>query len=562
MRNRFRQRINPRSAEFAAAVVGAGSRGKGVTKSSAYVGGPAPWTRVYSPLQISALTKSAELTSTAKYVTAASAANGPAMFRREGAAVLIEGSAMTQPYGNLNTGTAGIAAGAWASTTIALQVYWHRLNTSSKIVLRVGTNTGNYVRYVWDAASNMLAEGYNTLLAWTGEPVGAGNSPAGQQAFATAFSRLDGWLVGAGSFSFATDPINYIAIEVDGMRGPIHHSFVWIEGLYVGGRDKPRVTLGFDIQTSGLDLAKSTMDKYGLLGYAAVPTANANPSQPNFLWTAADVARLQSLQQSGWNIIQHSVSHNPLGNYSDDGMIQAEFEGCRSQIVQIGCDEGADFVALANNSNSNRVVAIAARSGVKWMRGTGPLLRSSGLVGDANPLLQGCMSISNNADATRAMQFVTLLKNYGASGHMYTHAVQTDAVQAGDGSGINIGLTAFDAICAYLASEVSAGNIDVVTPYSFANAQSWPQIRSVLGMPSRLAITPLASPYSHINSGYEPIVLMVSGGTVSAIEYSKDGSTFDSTGQTSGQFFVSPGDRLRITYSVAPAIIQAKVVLS
>lgn len=66
-------------------------------------------------------------------------------------------------------------------------------------------------------------------------------------------------------------------------------------------------------------------------------------------------------------------------------------------------------------------------------------------------------------------------------------------------------------------------------------------------------ITPGVSPY--VYSAPRGGFVMVTNGTVSDIEWSRDGVTFYSTGQTSGQFAVSAADQLRITYAVAPDVL-------
>lgn len=63
-------------------------------------------------------------------------------------------------------------------------------------------------------------------------------------------------------------------------------------------------------------------------------------------------------------------------------------------------------------------------------------------------------------------------------------------------------------------------------------------------------ITVGASPYTYVapRGGF----VMVTGGTVTMIEWSRDGTTFYDTGETSGQFTVSAADQLRITHGGAP----------
>lgn len=67
-------------------------------------------------------------------------------------------------------------------------------------------------------------------------------------------------------------------------------------------------------------------------------------------------------------------------------------------------------------------------------------------------------------------------------------------------------------------------------------------------------ITVGASPFVYQNSGSTPADVIVQGGTVSAVELTRDNVTFYSTGVVGGVFNLSPGDRLRVTYTVAPTM--------
>lgn len=48
--------------------------------------------------------------------------------------------------------------------------------------------------------------------------------------------------------------------------------------------------------------------------------------------------------------------------------------------------------------------------------------------------------------------------------------------------------------------------------------------------------------------------VIVNGGTVSQVKFSRDGASFYVTGQTQGCFPVSQGDQLVISYSVPPTV--------
>ena len=62
--------------------------------------------------------------------------------------------------------------------------------------------------------------------------------------------------------------------------------------------------------------------------------------------------------------------------------------------------------------------------------------------------------------------------------------------------------------------------------------------------------TPGATPdtYSATRRGS----MIVSGGSVSLIEFSRDGTTFYDVGATAGMFALNASDQLRVTYTVTP----------
>lgn len=66
------------------------------------------------------------------------------------------------------------------------------------------------------------------------------------------------------------------------------------------------------------------------------------------------------------------------------------------------------------------------------------------------------------------------------------------------------------------------------------------------------AVTPGASPFTYRAPAGGSLI--VQGGTVSQVQFSRDGTAFFTTGQTQGMFPVSQGDALAITYSAAPTL--------
>lgn len=67
------------------------------------------------------------------------------------------------------------------------------------------------------------------------------------------------------------------------------------------------------------------------------------------------------------------------------------------------------------------------------------------------------------------------------------------------------------------------------------------------------AVTVNANPFTYQASAAG--TLIVSGGTTTQVQFSRDGANFYLTGVTAGMFPVSQGDILVITYSVGPPTV-------
>lgn len=84
------------------------------------------------------------------------------------------------------------------------------------------------------------------------------------------------------------------------------------------------------------------------------------------------------------------------------------------------------------------------------------------------------------------------------------------------------------------------------------------QLVQVINFQGRLADpmsqTVSASPYVYTNNTGNDQTEIVQGGTVTLIEYSRNGGSFINVGTTAGMFALSPLDSLRVTYTVAPTI--------
>lgn len=74
----------------------------------------------------------------------------------------------------------------------------------------------------------------------------------------------------------------------------------------------------------------------------------------------------------------------------------------------------------------------------------------------------------------------------------------------------------------------------------------------VNGQPTGIPAPVTAGPSPYTYKASQGGTLIIQGGTVSMVSFSRDGVTNFNTGQTQGMFPVSAGDTLIITYSGAP----------
>lgn len=91
-----------------------------------------------------------------------------------------------------------------------------------------------------------------------------------------------------------------------------------------------------------------------------------------------------------------------------------------------------------------------------------------------------------------------------------------------------------------LRTEIGVGP-PTIPPQSFTNYSA---------QPSAIVLGP--SPFTYTNNTGYTADIIVSGGGVSLLEFSRNGATFFSTGSFYGMFTLSPYDQLRVTYQTPP----------
>lgn len=80
----------------------------------------------------------------------------------------------------------------------------------------------------------------------------------------------------------------------------------------------------------------------------------------------------------------------------------------------------------------------------------------------------------------------------------------------------------------------------------------WDGLFRGLAPAAEYGVTPTGSPFTF--SAPVGGSLIVQGGTVSLIRFSRNGTNFYNVGATAGMFPVNAADRLEVTYAVAPTL--------
>lgn len=454
-----------------------------------------------------------------------------------------DGSQLTADNGLISKSGQSPSISFIGGRRIGILVYAHRLNPTTAIRLRLGTDSSNYVYYNWATIENTLVEGWNWLVIHSQD--------TGQIRKIQTGVTMAGWQVGAGTYDINTTPATYLAIETRTMRAP-NYPILWVSSIFAdGGESVPMITLGFDI-TSNYALAEQVLDRYGFAGYLATGLAPYA--------TGIDYTRLY---EKGWDFLGHTGRHQNIGQYTERVEVLSELQTARVQARTLGLLRGSNMFSSPNGNWSNKSIFMLAKSGFVWQRNVNnaPVTQYDTSIGHLNPLNTGAFSTGTETASTLIGRASTLLETYKANCHFYTHEI----LAGGDGTNWPGDTTAtyeytFDAFCAWLKAKQDAGLCQVVTPSEYiriAGAEG----RSVFEgypVPNQLPITLSASPSVVVNLANVPVIFVVSGGTVSSIEFSYDGTTYINTGSIGGMYQAEPGCYIRITHTAAPTVTQIR----
>jgi len=147
-------------------------------------------------------------------------------------------------------------------------------------------------------------------------------------------------------------------------------------------------------------------------------------------------------------------------------------------------------------------------------------------------------------------QHNNLIGLQGGSANQYYHLTLTEYSNL-TGSGAHNTLTGLQGGTASEYYHLTNSQHGLLTGGVSSNATTLHQHRDQIAVSN---ITPSGSPYTYQNTSDYDADIIVQGGTVSLVEFTRDNVNFYNVGTVAGMFHLGPDDRLRVTYTVAPTM--------
>lgn len=238
------------------------------------------------------------------------------------------------------------------------------------ITTEAGESTTNALQIVWNA--NQVREGWNFLTFIMRVPTayvdGSGVSeyhPYG--VLATNFGT------GADT-DILNNPMTKIIVQWDSMYDAVTPCTLYLDSIWTGWETECQVVFGCDaIGTDLVTYALPIFHNYGWVGYVATP-ARVYSAGSTILadytgassWASLE-AHGQTIQDAGWDCINHTVNHRQLGTLSA-AEIAYEVLGVQPVYSAAGWMQGNEFYASPQSSSSRLSQAVIENCGIKLQR--------------------------------------------------------------------------------------------------------------------------------------------------------------------------------------------------
>jgi hypothetical protein len=252
-----------------------------------------------------------------------------------------------------------------------------------------------------------------------------------------------------------------------------------LHGIFLGGKSKTKVMIGFDmwaINSSNLySLVFPQMAARGHLGYLAPPTREG-------VLTAEDYRRTKEMYDAGWDVINHSDTHQTPQELGSQAAVVKEYSDAREILVGMGYNTAKYLGAWPKNTTNAFGVRALRSLGYKWFRGLSCFYTNAfplGINGVSHQLEAGSVDLSDRP-ASGNIAILRAAIREGQSINFYTHSVYKNgqlsppnAVDPGNGAVMNnpfqndIWESSWNLFYAEVCAQEDAGTIEVIRPSDY-----------------------------------------------------------------------------------------------
>ena len=291
----------------------------------------------------------------------------------------------------------------------------------------------NATRYAFNL--NQIRPGWNFLVLKQVKPIA--EMPASEVHFLglTAQKAGDGL-----NGDIRSGAIRYITFDLENMNGNV----LYFDSIWTDFDQLPTITFGVDQATNDTrDVVLPMMKEKGWKGYFAVPfrvwtsgskIVNDFNSPPLGAQTRAD------LYAAGWDCVNHTVNHLPMGGLTNPAEVRYEYEMARSWYLSDDLTRGLEFYASPQSSTSQLAEDVAEACGIVLQRHEMNTHANVHVTqfGLDNPASVGAVGLDAPSirKFSEVKKIIDVAQEYRCSIHLFCHAV-TELGDSGSGEDVS-----------------------------------------------------------------------------------------------------------------------------
>lgn len=238
-----------------------------------------------------------------------------------------------------------------------------------------------------------------------------------------------------------------------------------LDSIWTDFETMPQVVLGCDAIGSDLtNLALPIFQEYGWIGYVATPRRVWASGQYNVADMNYSTPEMRTMYDAGWDWVNHTVNHLPLGTLSSAAQIHYELVQATAWYKSLGLTRGGEFYASPQSSTSSLAEKVIADDGYVIQRHSVKHNCTVMPWGIDNPNSIGGYDMGNKRFSA-LRDYYEVIKAYGDTWFPFWHVVTLlgDTGTGEDLTGDSLSLTysAFKKLCMHIRADELAGRVRV-----------------------------------------------------------------------------------------------------